>query len=346
MPRTRSLAWSELKIGLIAVIALVLAAVTIFLVGGQGGYFWQQYHLVTHFENVQGLKEGAVVRVAGVEVGTVSEVTFEGPVVKVIMEISESMQDKITTESQATIGSVSLLGESAVDISPGRTGEPLPDWGFVKSGRTPGQLADVAESATRGLQEATRLVQDIRQGRGTVGKLFTDEQLYREISQLMNAAQAVATDLRNGRGTIGQLLEDEGVYRSLNASLRNLERITARINAGEGSLGRLLQDEQFAKSLSSTTANLDQVTGRMSRGEGTVGKLLQDDALYKQMAALTERLHAVAVRLDSPDGTAGRLLRDKQLYENMNAAVAELRNLLADVRKDPRKYLNVRVSLF
>jgi hypothetical protein len=40
------------------------------------------------------------------------------------------------------------------------------------------------------------------------------------------------------------------------------------------------------------------------------------------------------------------LLRDKQMYENMNAAVSELRGLLAAIQKDPKKYLNVRVSIF
>ena len=69
MPRTRSLAWSELKIGIVAVVALVLAVMLIFAVGGQGGFSWQRYELKTKFPNVQGLKVGAIVRVAGVDVG-------------------------------------------------------------------------------------------------------------------------------------------------------------------------------------------------------------------------------------------------------------------------------------
>ena len=73
MPRTRSLAWSELKIGILAVAALVLAAMLIVAVGGQGGFSWQRYALKTKFANVQGLKSGAIVRVAGVEVGKVTD---------------------------------------------------------------------------------------------------------------------------------------------------------------------------------------------------------------------------------------------------------------------------------
>jgi phospholipid/cholesterol/gamma-HCH transport system substrate-binding protein len=50
--------------------------------------------------------------------------------------------------------------------------------------------------------------------------------------------------------------------------------------------------------------------------------------------------------LQQGEGTAGQMLRDRQLYDNMNGAVAELRQLVQDIRKDPRKFLNVRVSLF
>ncbi len=74
MPRTRSLAWAELKFGLISVFALVMAGLLIFAVGGGGGFFWQNYPLKVKFGNVAGLMAGSPVRVAGVEVGTVDHV--------------------------------------------------------------------------------------------------------------------------------------------------------------------------------------------------------------------------------------------------------------------------------
>lgn len=49
MPRTRSLAWAELKIGLLSVFAIVMATMLIFLLSGQGGFFWQRYSLKTVF---------------------------------------------------------------------------------------------------------------------------------------------------------------------------------------------------------------------------------------------------------------------------------------------------------
>ena len=128
MPRTRSLAWAELKIGLVSIFALFMAALLIFLLSGDGGFFWQRYSLKTVFGNVAGLKEGAPVRVAGVEVGAVTDVQFIGDRVEVLMEVSKEMQPRITSSSVASLGSVSLLGEAAVDITASSQGAPVPEW--------------------------------------------------------------------------------------------------------------------------------------------------------------------------------------------------------------------------
>jgi phospholipid/cholesterol/gamma-HCH transport system substrate-binding protein len=346
MPRTRSLAWSQLKLGIVVVVAVALAVVFAFMVGGEGGLPWQRYNLKTRFPNVQGLKAGAVVRLAGVEVGQVSEVQFVGAQVEVTMEVTEDVQDKITEQSRATIGSISLLGETAIDINAVGIGRPIPDWGYIQSARTPGQIAEVAEQANLGIVEVTNLLKDVRAGKGTVGKLFTDDQVYKEFVSLTAAADKVVQNLNRGRGTMGKLLNDEAAYRSLQESLDNLATMTRRINAGEGSLGRLMKDEEFAKSLSSTTASLDRISGGLSRGEGTAGKLLKDDALYKRLDAVSTRLDTLLTRLNEGQGTAGLLLQDKQLYENMNGAVTDIRSLLVDIRKDPKKFLNVKVSIF
>jgi phospholipid/cholesterol/gamma-HCH transport system substrate-binding protein len=346
MPRTRSLAFSQLKIGLVTVAALVLATVMIFLVGGQGGFFWQRYPLKTKFSNVQGLKEGGLVRVAGVEVGQVKHMEFVGSDIEVTMQVLQSMRSRITTNSRAMLGSLSLLGEAVIDISASSSGEPLPDWGFVPSAKTPGQLSDVAAGASEGIEEITKMLKDVRAGKGTLGKLVTDEQLYRELNAFIASADNVVANINKGHGTLGQLVNDPAAYRSLNASLQNLSEMTARINAGEGSLGKLLKDDAFAKSLSSTTANLNELSGKINKGEGTAGKLVTDPALYNRLNSITDRLDGLVSHLNEGQGTAGQLLHDKQLYENMNGAANELRGLIGDIRKDPKKYLNVRVSIF
>jgi phospholipid/cholesterol/gamma-HCH transport system substrate-binding protein len=346
MPRTRSLAWSELKIGLLTLVAIVIAASVIFLLAGEGGFFWQRYALKARFPNGGGLKSGAAVRVAGVEVGSVTDVTFSGAQVEITFEVSKDMQSRITDKSTATIGSVSLLGESALDIKASTSGQPIPAWGYIKTGRTPGQLAEVSEQANQALLEATALLRDVRAGKGTLGKLVTDEALYREVNAFVASANVVATNLREGRGTLGKLANDPAAYESLSASLANLRAMTERINSGEGSLGRLLNDDAFANSLNSATRNVNDITARLNRGEGTAGKLLTDDALYKRIDTLTARLDEVMKKLSDGPGTASQLLNDRKLYDALNKTVTELGGLVADIRKDPRKYLRVKVSIF
>ena len=347
MPRTRSLAWAELKIGIVAVAAIILAVMIIVAVGGAGGsLFASRYELSTKFPDVKGLKGGAVVRVAGVEVGKVTDIEFQGAEVQVKMEVLEEMQQRITTESRASIGSLSLLGEPVIDISPASSGTPLKDGDFIPAGRAPGQLADVAEGATQTLEQVTGLLREIRAGKGNIGKLFTDEQLYREINAFIGAAEGVAGGLNRGQGTLGLLLKDPVAYRRMTAALGDLQDLTRRVNAGEGSLGRFLKDDAMAKSLTSTTANFERITGRLEKGEGTAGKLLTDKELYERFNSVANRIDALVAGVNDGQGTAGSLLRDKQLYENMNAAASELRALVSDIRKDPRKYLNVRVSIF
>ncbi len=346
MPRTRSLAWSELKIGLLTLVAIFIAAGVIFLLSGEGGFFWQRYALKARFPNAGGLKTGASVRLAGVDVGSVTAIDFNGDQVDITFELSKDMRSRVTDHSVAIIGSVSLLGESALDIKAATAGTPVPDWGYVKTARTPGQLADVSEQANLGLIQATELLKDIRAGKGSLGKLVTDDTLYRDTTQLVEATKAVAENLQAGRGTLGRLNNDPAAYDALKASLENLQGITARINSGEGSLGRLLKDDALAKSLNSATRNIDDITARLNRGEGTAGKLLTDDALYKRIDALTARLDEVAKKLSDGQGTAGQLLNDRKLYDALNKTIGELGGLVADIRKDPRKYLRVKVSIF
>ena len=205
MPRTRSLAWSELKIGIVAVAAIALAVMFIIAVGGQGGFSWQQYELITKFPDVKGLKSGAVVRVAGVEVGKVDEVKLVGSEVEVRLKVNEENKSRITER----VARVDRLAEPArraghrrlaVDAGHAAQGRRLP------AGRAarPGQLADVAEGATQALQQVTGILQDIRGGKGTVGKLFTDDQIYRGGQRPDRLGRRRRQRARRaGKGTIG-----------------------------------------------------------------------------------------------------------------------------------------------
>jgi phospholipid/cholesterol/gamma-HCH transport system substrate-binding protein len=73
---------------------------------------------------------------------------------------------------------------------------------------------------------------------------------------------------------------------------------------------------------------------------------LTDTQLYDRLNAMSTKLDQLMTGLQAGEGTAGQLLRDKKLYETMNSAVTDLRDLIAAIKADPKKYLNIRVSIF
>jgi phospholipid/cholesterol/gamma-HCH transport system substrate-binding protein len=77
-----------------------------------------------------------------------------------------------------------------------------------------------------------------------------------------------------------------------------------------------------------------------------MGKLVTDPALFEKLNSMSGRLDELMLRLNEGQGTAGRLLKDDALYENMNKVTTEISSLIEAIKKDPRKYLTVRVSIF
>jgi phospholipid/cholesterol/gamma-HCH transport system substrate-binding protein len=339
MPRTRSLAWSELKIGVLAIAGIVIVAITIFLLTGGKGFFWQRYSLKAKFTNVAGLNSGSPVRVAGVEVGTVTAVGLSGDQVEVTFEVNQAFRPQITDHSVARLGSVSLLGESAVDITPSSSGTPIPDGGYVPSGKAAAALSDITDSAGAGIAELTALIREMREGKGSIGKLLTDDALYAGLNGFVDSGSVLLKEIREGKGSMGRLVSDPKTVDTLNATLKNLEDVTGKLNSGQGSIGQLLKDDAFSKSLNDFTGNANTLIKAMNTGDGTIGKLVTDPALFNKLNTVSQRLDELMNNLNTGQGTMGRLLKDQQLYENMN-------KLIDEITKDPKKYLTVHVSIF
>jgi phospholipid/cholesterol/gamma-HCH transport system substrate-binding protein len=102
----------------------------------------------------------------------------------------------------------------------------------------------------------------------------------------------------------------------------------------------------MVRELKGITATLTEVSGRLRRGEGSLGKLMTDDALFQKMTDLSTRLDSLTGRVERGEGSLGRLINDPEFYNNLNGAAKDMRGLIADVRKDPQKYLRVKLSVF
>jgi phospholipid/cholesterol/gamma-HCH transport system substrate-binding protein len=350
MDKTKALTWTELRVGSVVIVSLVVLAATILYIGSGGGSpFSSRYRVKALMSDVNGLKTGAPVRLGGVEVGSVTGVEFApaggAGMVEVTMRLDRRVKGRVTTQSQATLGSLGLLGEKAVDITTSTSGGAVEDGGFVAAAAEDpfkGLLTDASDSTTH----LKRILSRMDAGEGLVGKALRDEELYERLVDVSVRLQSVMTKLESQKGPLGRLMNDEELSRQLSSSAKGIERVVSRVEGGQGALGALSADEALARDLSGAVSGFREVVERMQKGEGSAGRLMKDDTLFRQLESTSARLDGIASRLERGEGSAGRLLQDPELYENMNATLKDVRALVSDVRRDPRKYLRVRVSLF
>jgi phospholipid/cholesterol/gamma-HCH transport system substrate-binding protein len=347
---SQALTWTELRVGAVAAFSLLVLAFTILYIGGGGGTpLAPRYVVKALMSDVNGLKSGAPVRVGGVEVGTVTDVDLGGEgasgLVEVTMRLDRKVRGRVTTESQATLGSLGLLGEKAVDITASTRGAPVEDGGYLAAAAEDpfkGLLTDASDSTAH----LRRILSRMDAGEGLVGKALRDEELYTRMVDVSTRLQGFMTKIESQTGPLGRLVNDREMSQRLSSSVRGIETMVERIESGRGAIGALTRDEELVSDMKGLTSRLHDVADRLQRGEGTAGRMLQDDSLYRRLADLSLRLDTVLARLERGEGSAGQLLKDPQLYDNLNATIKDVRGLVSDVRRDPQKYLRVKVSLF
>ncbi|HEY4378781.1 MAG TPA: MlaD family protein [Acidobacteriaceae bacterium] len=114
----------------------------------------------------------------------------------------------------------------------------------------------------------------------SIGKLLNDNgQAYDSVNDALSRVDSITKDLQSGKGSAGKLLTDETMFNNLNKSLANLNAILADAEAGKGSAGMLLKDPTFARKLNDTFTQADELVTNINQGKGTLGKLATDDSM-------------------------------------------------------------------
>ena len=174
-----------------------------------------------------------------------------------------------------------LLGDRLLDFSPGTPNrEPLrtADTLDVESFAELGDLFAAADTALRAVTAVSgdlRLVTaQLRNGNGTVGKLFTDHALYDTLLQTVRRADAVLTQMQVGRGTLGRLLRDTTLYGSMTSAALALDSAASLINDRDGMLARLQRDTTLYVRLRRASIGVDSLVRGLNAGRGTAGQPL------------------------------------------------------------------------
>ena len=355
----RTMAWKELRVGILAVLSFVILTAALVLISGGRGLFTPKYTLKTHLPNASGLRKGSLVWLAGVEVGSVDQVNIspsDNPdqAVEVVMRIEQAYQSSIRQDSEATLGSIGLLGDKYIEISRGsQSSAVIPENGEI-AGSSRADIKKIIQNtddimANFGdlVEKVTEIIGKINVREGTLGKLINDPSIFNNLTGTSEELQGLVTQIKTGEGTIGRLIAEPEIYEDLRKTLLQAENIVAKVNEGEGTLGKFVNDPALYDRAESMIARVETVVQRIENGEGFLGRLSKDDSLYLQLNESLEKFADVAEKMNRGDGTVTKLLKDPSLYANLDQATAELVKFMHDFRQNPNKYLRIKLlSLF
>jgi len=361
MPRSKQLTWSELRVGLFVLVGLLILAVAIFYVTGQG-VWGPKYQLNTFLPEVSGLATGAPVRLDGVEIGNVDRITLvprehgkppdKMRNIEVGMRLDRRFQNDILTDSVASLVTEGLLGNRYVNIQRGYTGVPLKDGQSVPGGEEKAikevveRSADVLANLKALSEQIQTIVSDVQGGKGTIGKLLTDDQAYRHLNSILSKGDQIATTVQSGQGTLGRLVMKDEMADKVENTVDQVNTVLGDIRAQKGTLGKLLYDPTLYDQAKQALSNGNELMTGVKEGKGTLGKLVTDDTLYNKLRDTSTNLSEATSKLTKTDNSMGKLFNDPQLYDNLTSLSTEMRSLIADFRKNPKKFLTIKLNLF
>jgi len=357
MAQHKQLTWTELRVGLFVLAALFIFGIATFYVTGVG-FLGPKYRVYVHFPEVAELKTGAPVDLDGIEVGNVQSITLNRSAkdrahsVRLSLRIDKRYQNEIRTDSVASLATQGLLGDRYVNITRGVTGSMIPANGEVRSAKAKTMeevvagSADLMESLNDLTGDVQQVVDQIRTGRGTLGKLVNDPSMYNNLNETVAKLNTIITSVQQGQGTAGKLFASDELYQKVDATMGDVQDMTAALRQQKGSLGKLIYDPSAYNEIKSVAEKSNALLGDVRQGKGTLGKLATDDTLFNNLRDASANVRDATAKLNSNQGTMGKFFTDPELYDNLTGLTGDMRLLIHDFRQNPKKFLHIKVGVF
>lgn len=304
MPRRRNI---TLQVGVLVALAIAVLVMIVFVLGDQRSLFSSKTRLHTSFADINGLVVGAPVRLAGVDVGRVSDVSFGDDLSRAEARLELAIEDRymprVRRDSRAFIDSKGLLGDKIINLTVGSpSAGPLQDGDEIKAGQGPSleQLAQRVDTTAAAIGQAAVAAE------GAVSSLASPE-ITENIRRITAALAAVLEEMQHGQGLAHALIYDRAPARRVSAILGNLESASADAR----SVGK----------------RLDGVLAALEQGPGTLHSLLyghEGQALMADLAELGDRLNRISAQVEAGQGTVGGLLVDPSVYEDMKTVLGNV----------------------
>lgn len=313
---------TTIRVGLLILAGLVLLAFAIMTIGGGTRLFRGSETLSAHFTHINGLQVGAPIRLAGVNIGSVSEISFSDPhgptFIIVKFWIDRSAASHVHIDSKALIRSLGILGDQFIEIKAGSPDSPTAAPGSVLPSRDPIDYQallqrkgadDVVGNMMAVSSQLRALLDNLLQGNGLAAQIIKgggNEQLdLATIRQTVDSFHKLALDIdttvkrvNSGQGVAGAMLSDRINGRKLlqnvseaaatfNQTSKQLQLLVKRLNTGNGMIPQLIENRAFADqvmaNVSASTFDLREILHKINTGQGTVGKLINDPSVYYQV---------------------------------------------------------------
>ena len=359
MPSQQEVRWSQLKIGIIVLVASVILVALLFLMTSASGLgiFTKKLTVYTYFENSAGLKDGAAVNLQGVTIGSVKSVSVDPTrkltPVKVVMKLDSKYPDGLKRDSTAALSRVGVLGDTVVDInSQVATGPPLRDGDEVHTLETP-SITDVVKASQGTIEQLNvilakmnTVVDNLQSGKGSVGLLINDPSLYNKANATVDELHTLEVNLNNGRGSVGKLMTDDTMYNRLNAAAAKLDSIGDALSSSKGTAGMLINDAKFKAQVTDTLTRTNSILEDVQHGKGAAGMLINDPAFAQQLRDTVAGVNTILANVNQGKGTLGKLTTDDTAYTNLNKLLTESTTLVTTIRQDPKKYLTIHLKIF
>jgi phospholipid/cholesterol/gamma-HCH transport system substrate-binding protein len=301
----------ETRLGLFVAVAAV-AAFFIVEVLGVTDLFKPSLHLRAQFNNIDELKVGDPVKMAGVPVGRVEEVKLATN--KVDVELRLNRGTPVHTDSKATVRFAGLMGQNYISIDFGSADAPLLE---------PNQTISTMEQPD--LNSLMTKLDDVATGVQNLTKSFTGDKIDNllgpftdfmkennpRLSAILANMQSITTQVKSGQGSVGKMIYDDQLYNAAYASVTNLQSTADQIKLTVVDARGIVTQ---AKS----------IMGDVQAGKGTVGKLLEDPALYNQTTAMMTNARSIMEKINTGQGSVGKLIKDQEFYKNAKLSLQKL----------------------
>ncbi|MEX2117313.1 MAG: MlaD family protein [Bacteroidota bacterium] len=261
---------NKIKLGIFISIGMMVFIVGIYFIGEGQQLFTSTFRISGIFSNVAGLQAGNNVRLSGINVGVVDNISIvSDTTVRVDILIDERTRKFIRKDAVASISSEGLIGNKALIISPGTGGTKGIEDGDSIATVQPMGVEDLLLSLKATIDNTNSITNDlamitgtIQSGKGTIGKLLMDKSLVENIDSTL-------ANVKEGSAGLVAFMEKVNAMDTLLTSIKatidhtanitsDLSKITNAIQSGEGTLGKLLMDQTLGQNLDSTLVNLKE----------------------------------------------------------------------------------------